>query len=67
MITRDTIEDAHNRILPYVHRTPVLTSASINAIAGSSLYFKAENLQKGGAFKARGAMNATLLLTADQR
>ncbi len=60
MITKQDIELAHERIRPYVHRTPVLTSESINAIAGCSIFFKCENLQKVGAFKARGAMNAAL-------
>lgn len=67
MITRLDIEQAHERIKPYVHRTPVLTSQSINEIAGCSIFFKCENLQKVGAFKARGAMNAALQIPADQR
>lgn len=67
MITKQDIEQAHDRIRPYVHRTPVLTSQSINDIAGCSIYFKCENLQNVGAFKARGAMNAALQLLADQR
>lgn len=66
-ITKQTIIEAHERIKPYVHRTPVLTSESINAIAGCSIYFKAENLQKVGAFKARGAMNAALQIPEAQR
>lgn len=60
MITKHDIEQAHERIKPYVHRTPVLTSQSIDAIAGCNVYFKCENLQNVGAFKARGAMNAAL-------
>lgn len=60
MITHHDIEQAHERIKPYVHRTPVLTSESINVITGCNIYFKCENLQKVGAFKARGAMNAAL-------
>lgn len=67
MITKETLEQAHERIKPYVHRTPVLTSAAINEIAGCSIFFKCENLQKIGAFKARGAMNAALQLTPEQR
>lgn len=67
MISRQDIEQAHERIKPYVHRTPVLTSESINEIAGCSVYFKCENLQKVGAFKARGAMNAALQIPAAQR
>lgn len=67
MITKETLEQAHERIKPYVHRTPVLTSTAINEIAGCSIFFKCENLQKIGAFKARGAMNAALQLTPEQR
>ncbi len=54
---------AHERISPFVHRTPVMTSVSVNRIAGCNIFFKCENFQKVGAFKYRGATNATLLLT----
>ncbi len=64
LITKATIEEAHKRIKPFIHRTPVLTSASLDDIAGCRLYFKCENFQKVGAFKARGAMNASLSLDA---
>jgi threonine dehydratase len=67
MITKESIQAAHERIKPYVHRTPVMTSASINEIAGCNIYFKCENLQNVGAFKARGAMNAALSLTDAER
>lgn len=67
MITKHDIEQAHERIRPHVHRTPVQTSHSINDIAGCSIYFKCENLQNVGAFKARGAMNAAMQIPADQR
>jgi len=60
--TIDDIRAAAERIAPYVHRTPVATCASIDAIAGVSLFFKCENLQKVGAFKARGATNAVFSL-----
>ena len=50
--------DAEARIAPHVHRTPVLTSSQLNQLSGAELYFKCENLQKVGAFKARGACNA---------
>ena len=53
---------AAERIRGLVHRTPVLTSQAIDGIAGVRLYFKCENLQKVGAFKARGATNAVLAL-----
>lgn len=66
MITKETIQKAHERIKPYIHGTPVLTSESLNEIAGCSLFFKCENFQKVGAFKARGAMNAALCLTETQ-
>lgn len=66
MISKENIEQAHERIKPYIHRTPVMTSAGVNELAGCSIYFKCENFQKVGAFKARGAMNAALLLSADQ-
>ncbi len=54
---------AHERIKPHVHRTPVLTSRFINGLSGAELFFKCENLQKAGAFKARGASNAVFGLT----
>ena len=60
-----TFEDvlaAAERIRGHVHRTPVMTSSEIDAIAGAQLHFKCENLQKVGAFKARGATNAVLSL-----
>jgi threonine dehydratase len=60
-----TFEDvlaAAERIRSHVHRTPVMTSRAIDAIAGAQLHFKCENLQKIGAFKARGATNAVLSL-----
>ncbi|MFZ6010186.1 MAG: pyridoxal-phosphate dependent enzyme [Bacteroidota bacterium] len=67
VITKDTISAAHERIKPYIHRTPVLTSESIDSIAGCKLFFKCENLQYIGAFKARGAMNAALSLSEADR
>ncbi|WP_323005281.1 beta-hydroxyaspartate dehydratase BhcB [Pseudorhodobacter sp.] len=57
---------AHERIKPYIHRTPVLTSEFINTLTGAELFFKCENLQKAGAFKARGASNAVFGLTDAQ-
>ncbi|HNV29079.1 MAG TPA: pyridoxal-phosphate dependent enzyme [Cyclobacteriaceae bacterium] len=65
-IDRQTIEQAHERIKPYIHHTPVLTSQSIDDEAGCEVFFKCENFQKVGAFKARGAMNAALSLTPEQ-
>jgi threonine dehydratase len=57
------IQAAHTRIRPYITRTPVLTNARLDAAAGAALFFKCENLQKIGAFKARGAANAVFSLT----
>jgi threonine dehydratase len=62
----ETIAAAHARIAPFVHRTPVLTSRRVNAIVGAAVWFKCENLQKVGAFKARGAFNAVLSLSDDE-
>jgi threonine dehydratase len=61
------IEQAHERIKVYIHRTPVLTSHGLDEMAGCQLYFKCENFQKVGAFKARGAMNAVLSLSREAR
>ncbi len=58
-----TIRAAHARIRQHIQRTPVLSSRSIDAAVGASLFFKCENLQKVAAFKARGACNAVLSLT----
>ncbi|SLN53920.1 Phenylserine dehydratase [Falsiruegeria litorea R37] len=54
---QDVIE-AHDRIAPHIHRTPVLTSSYFDDLTGAQLFFKCENLQKAGAFKVRGASNA---------
>ena len=62
----DAILAAHARIAPNVHRTPVLTSASIDTEVGARLHFKCENFQKIGAFKARGACNAVFSLGVDE-
>jgi threonine dehydratase len=65
-ITKAAVELAAKTIEPYIHRTPVLTSKSINALTGIDFYFKCENFQKIGAFKIRGGMNATLSLSPAQ-
>src|SRR5689334_22810595 len=57
------ILEAHARIAPRIHRTPVLTSASLDAQTGARLYFKCENFQKTGSFKIRGATNAIFSLS----
>jgi len=59
------IRAAHARVAPYVHRTPVLTCAALDELVGARLYFKCENFQKVGAFKARGACNAVFSLAED--
>jgi len=61
----DEVRAAAVRIAPHVHRTPVLRSATLDAELGAEVFFKAENLQKVGAFKARGAVNAVLSLADD--
>jgi Threonine dehydratase len=60
------IEKAHDRIREYIHRTPVMTSKSINQIVGAELFFKCENLQKVGAFKFRGACNSVFSLSNEE-
>jgi threonine dehydratase len=60
------IREAHRRIAARIHRTPVMTSQSLDEIAGAKIYFKCENLQKTGSFKIRGATNAVMSLTDDE-
>ncbi len=62
LVTLPDIEAAAARIGPHVHRTPVATSATLDRELGAAVFFKCENLQKVGAFKARGAVNAVLSL-----
>lgn len=57
----------HERIKPYIHNTPILTSSLINEMVGAELYFKCENFQKMGAFKMRGATNAILQLSENEK
>ena len=61
--TFEDVQQAHERIKPYIHRTPVLTSSYFNGLTGAALFFKCENFQKAGAFKARGATNAVFGLS----
>jgi threonine dehydratase len=56
---------AHERIKPFIHRTPVLTSSFLNDLTGAELFFKCENFQKAAAFKVRGACNAVFGLSDD--
>ena len=67
MIALVDIENAVERIAPFIHRTPVLSAASIDAIAGAKVFFKCENFQKVGAFKARGAYNTVKLLSVSEK
>ncbi len=62
-ITKEQIEQAHERIKPFIHKTPVLTSSYLDQLSGAELFFKCENFQKIGAFKIRGGMNAVLTLS----
>src|SRR3989442_11025263 len=62
-VTPPLVREAAERIRPIAQRTPVLTSHSFDAEAGVSAFFKCENLQKGGAFKIRGASNLVLSLS----
>jgi threonine dehydratase len=65
-LTLDHIRAAHGLIKGRVHRTPIFTSTLLNSATGATIYFKCENLQKTGAFKARGAMNAVFSLTDEE-
>src|SRR5205085_7967222 len=67
MLTFDLIKQAAVRIAGRVHRTPVVTSRSFNEFADAEVFFKCENLQRAGAFKARGATNKILSLTDDEK
>ncbi|AZQ60079.1 pyridoxal-phosphate dependent enzyme [Maribacter sp. MJ134] len=64
---KQDVLDCHERIIPYIHHTPVLTSRLIDKEIGTSVYFKCENFQRAGAYKIRGATNAILQLTDAQR
>ncbi|MUU78890.1 pyridoxal-phosphate dependent enzyme [Winogradskyella endarachnes] len=66
-MNKQTLIQTHNRIKPFIHKTPVLTSKLLDEIAGCNLFFKCENFQKMGAFKMRGAANAILSLSDEER
>jgi threonine dehydratase len=59
----DSIKQAHARVAPKIHRTPVLTSSSLDNLTGTNIFFKCDNFQKTGSFKIRGATNAIFSLT----
>jgi threonine dehydratase len=67
MVSYEDIAAAHERIKPHAKRTPVLTSATVDALTGAAVYFKCENFQRMGAFKFRGAFNALSQLGPEQR
>jgi threo-3-hydroxy-L-aspartate ammonia-lyase len=66
-VTYADVARAHERIKAAAHRTPVLTSSTVDALTGATVFFKPENLQRMGAFKFRGAYNALSQLSAEQR
>lgn len=66
-VTLDDIQAARKRIQPYVHRTPLQPSATVEKLTGAKVYFKFENQQRTGSFKIRGAMNKILTLTPEER
>ena len=66
-VSYEDVAAAHERIKPHAKRTPVLTSATVDALTGASVFFKCENFQRMGAFKFRGAYNALAQLKEDER
>jgi len=64
---KENLINIHKRIKPYIHNTPILTSKLIDEIAGTNIFFKCENFQRMGAFKIRGATNAIMQLSDEQR
>ena len=67
MLTLDFIQQAAERVRPFVHRTPVITSRMFDEAAGRRVFFKCENFQRAGAFKMRGATNKIQSLSQDER
>lgn len=65
-VTFTDVQDASRRILPHIHRTPVMESENLNELVGAKLFFKCEHLQKAGAFKTRGAVNAVFSLSDNE-
>jgi threonine dehydratase len=66
LLTAEGLREAENRIRPYAHRTPVLTSSYLDERSGAELLFKCENFQRIGAFKFRGATNAVFSLAPEE-
>ncbi len=67
IVTPETIEAAAARLEPYIHHTPLISSATLSALAGCDLRLKGEHLQRGGSFKLRGALNKLLTLGVAER
>lgn len=65
--TKEDLQICHEKIKPYIHRTPVLSSKALNEISGAEIFFKCENFQRMGAFKMRGAAHAILNLSDEQK
>ncbi|MHA2224907.1 MAG: pyridoxal-phosphate dependent enzyme [Candidatus Hodarchaeales archaeon] len=63
----EKIEEAYNRIFPYINKTPVMTSRTLNAMIGAEIFLKCENFQRGGAFKCRGAFNSLIQLEPNKK
>jgi threonine dehydratase len=66
-VTLEDVRAARERIAPYVHRTPVMTSRTLDGRTGARLFFKCETFQRVGSFKARGAFSRMLLLSPEER
>ena len=64
---KDELDHVADNLKPYIHRTPAMTSRLINEMTGADIYFKCENFQKTGSFKIRGAMNAVLSLSKEEK
>lgn len=67
MIDQKLIEQAHQRVAPHVHRSPIFTNSYINSLLDAEVFFKCENFQKTGSFKARGAINSVFQLSDEQK
>src|SRR5258706_9623388 len=67
MLSFSDIERAYKTLKPVVHKTPLLSSRTFNQLTGNEVYFKAENFQRIGAFKFRGAYNKISSLTDEER
>ncbi len=66
-MTKKDFIDCYNRIAPYIHKTPILTSRLVDELTGAKVYFKCENFQRTGAYKMRGATNAIMQLNTEQK